>query len=1214
MNLPRLSALPLLCFPALSTAHERWILTPEQIAQWNELPKPLLYSELSFVNVALVLLFLLFIVGWIRLGFTGARELFPDLQARLASYGEHVPRILRVCLAWMLLSSAFGVEPRIGVEPFSSPTLFAPDLELSALNAQWAWLRWLEVLLGLAVLFGVYVRLCAVLLIFLGLLAGALFGADFLAYGGALLGASIYLLLQGPGRHYPPLPTPAFLQGIQAWLAAQPRPRAQAVMRVLTGSTLLYLGVFFKIMQPNLALAIIEIYQVPILSAAPEAFSLLMALVEVSAGLLIIAGILLRPLSLFLLFAFTFFALLLPETLTEHILFYGVVLSCLINSAGHWRMPIPKDQAADIVIVGGGFAAVHAAMKIERLIGAYSHVKITLLHENANFVMTPLLPDVIGGTVQPGNIVHPMRRLIPQVNVVVGRLESIDAGQRQVLARRSSGERIKLPYSELILAQTAKPNLASISGVLSHACPIDAVGDALHIRKRLLDNIEAAEFCENADEKTRLLNFAVIGSGELACSVAAEVCQMLRATEPSYPVLRQAGWQVHLYPDADYVYTDFERRIMAERDACLTKAGVTLHAMAKIVGLTPTEMLLSDGERHGVGLVINACFSLPTVRFSGGSALAWPFALQSDLALAAHRHIWIAGPDDPGNPAGETRRFITAIDQQDLGASAGYNAWAASQGYQPAPFQPSERWIVPFNMGFYSLCAIRAFSFSGLSAWMLSRLSNLWVMPGLEKNLRIVIDWALTIPFRSDISVLAPPPAARLQRLHFAQGEEIFHQGEEAELAYVVESGRLEVIKDEHKVGELGPGDYFGEIAQAYLNRRAETVRCIAACELTVLSQSDFRALTKGAGLMGKALQHLAPQRGSMPAHGIKRIIYVSTMHAPLSDEEIIELGRLASLNNRQSGVTGVLISVHDYFFQILEGEATVLDALLEKIRHDPRHRDLTVLSAEYGLNERLFSDWGMRTICLNEDSGILMQAMRMMLRNIAQSHHIIGCYTQPAVLKLLTDGINPLTMPVKKTDKIVLFGTMPGFAQLAEQHPAETVVEILNSYLETCSACVVEHGGQVARYLGDSLIAYFPPNQADAAITACLDALRGLQALRERENPVFHGVYGSFGLAAGPVIEGNIGSTFKMDYTILGETVDQAAFLAQSPFASPQKIARQDEVQVAAKPQRVTGSALILSDAVRHSAQQPWLFQCLPELSYPGQAEASPVYTVDAA
>jgi hypothetical protein len=140
----------------------------------------------------------------------------------------------------------------------------------------------------------------------------------------------------------------------------------------------------------NLVLGIISTYHVPMMSAAPETFTLLMALVEVSAGILIIAGILLRPLSLFFLFAFSGFALLLPETLIEHILFYGVMLSFLINGAGHWRVPQARDKAAEIVIVGGGFSGVHAAMKIEKLIGAYSRVHVTLIHDDANMLFFPL--------------------------------------------------------------------------------------------------------------------------------------------------------------------------------------------------------------------------------------------------------------------------------------------------------------------------------------------------------------------------------------------------------------------------------------------------------------------------------------------------------------------------------------------------------------------------------------------------------------------------------------------------------------------------------------------------------------------------------------------------------------------------------------------------------------------------------------------------------
>ena len=1168
----------LLFFSNAVLAHERWILSPEQIQYWNSQQHPALFSHFSPLNVSMISAFSFFIVGWVWLGFTGARELFPDLQARLASYGDHVPRILRVCLAWILLSSAFGAEPRFGVDPFTSPTFFAPDLDLKQLGSDWAWLRWAEIVLGLTILFGFYVRIFSFLLILLSFLGGYLFGEAIFAYAGALIGASIYLVLQGAGRHYLPLPTIPAFQNLQSWLADQPRQRAQAIMRILTGTTLLYLGVFFKVMQPNLSIGIITQYDLPILSANPEAFTLIMALVEVSAGVLMIAGVLLRPLSLFLLSAFSIFALLLPETPTEHILFYGVVLSCLINSAGHLQHPIPKDKPAHIVIIGGGISALHAALKIEKLIGRYSNIKIMLLHEQANFLFVPFFSEVIGGTVQPGNIVNPFRRIVQQTNIVVGHLESIDESAQKITAKRKNNEIIELHYDSLILALNPKSSFSTISGMVAHACVIDSVADALRIRQRVLDLVEEAEFSTDSAEKTRLLTIAIVGIGECASAIAVEISQILRAAESSYSVLRDSGWCVHLFEEQGQTISDFEKQIAQARDKYLKKAGVIDHLDKKITRITQRDLFFASGESQSVGLVINATLKFPAIPFVKSGNLNEPFLIDDELRLQSFENIWITETSQTVRDA----QFIFTSDEVELGYCAGFNAWANSQGYPSRAFQSHKHFLKPYNMGLYSLCCVGWFIFSGKPAWFVSRLFNLLSVPGLERNLRIMIDWFFVLVFRNDIAVLAQAPSAHLQKLHFKAGDEVFREGSVAEMAYAVNFGQLKVLQNGRKVKELGAGDYFGEVLPLHQNRRLETVQCLTDCELKIVTQEDLKALIQSGWLMGKAVRNLTHHQSKVEnfegSFGIKRLTYVSKLNALLNEEEIIEIGRLASLNNQKLDVTGILISVRDYFFQILEGEEKTVDNLVEKIRRDSRHHDITILSSETGCEERLFTHWGMKTVALNESNDLMLFAISMMLQNIAQSYNMIGHYTQPALLKFLMEGVNPLTIPIKKIERVVASGSISDFSALSKQFSREELVDVVNQYLEICSTSFVEYGGQVAKYTGGCIVAQFAIEDVDIAIAACQDAFEKFNTLKN-STQIFDAVTCGFGLAAGAIIEGNIGSSIKMDYTVLGDTVDQSIYL--STFA------------------RDTNKVITIDQSISVIADESWNFKHLGEFKF---------------
>ena len=838
-----------------SLAHERWILTPEQAVEWNAKPKPSVYTSPSAFNIGLTAAFVLFAVGWIRLGFTSARDLFPDLQARLGSYGDSVAPILRFCLAWVLISSAIGFEPRYGIAQYTSPTLFAPDLELGLYGGGWQGLRWIEIVLGVGFLFGIYVRILAVALMVLALFGMVLFQQDLFAYASALVGVAIYLLLQGPGSYFVPMPVEPSLLPLQLQLASQPRQRAQAIMRVLTGLNIFYLAVVYKVFQPNLTLAILTLFNVPVLSSAPEQFTLLMALVEITCGVLITVGIMLRPLSLFFLFAFLFFAALLPESWMAHALYYGVMFSLLFNGAGHFHMPEAKDKSANIVIIGGTLAAIHAAMKIERLIGQYTRVSLTLVHANPNMLFYPLLPEVIGGTMQPGNAVNPIRRVLPNTKVRLGEVSHIDTDNQRV-GLLQNGRVVELPYDELILALFPIPNLTGLPGLMAHASPIDSVGDALHIRKRIMDLAEQAEATGDLAERKRLLSFAVIGSGQRSCGTAVEICEMLKTVETSYPLLKEHGWKVYLYEDSKAPFSAFEASIQAQRDRQLEKSGVTLCRGKEVTAITRDGLVLAAGERQAVGLVVNASFMLPSMTIDG-KTYRWPLDINDDLSFKDRPHIWVTTMQQQH----DERKFLTTADFVDLGKTAGQNAWATSQGFATHAFKPKDRWLKIYNMGRRSICRIGPLSFADTPAWFLSRITNLAALPGLERNLRILIDWCLDVPFRADIAVLTPDATERLQRVHFEPGDEVLRQDEPGDTAYIVQSGRLEVLKNHQKVGELGEGDYFGEIALLQDSLRTATVRCLTPCELTVLAGEDFQSLSVGSSIMAKAIHQQAEER-----------------------------------------------------------------------------------------------------------------------------------------------------------------------------------------------------------------------------------------------------------------------------------------------------------------------------------------------------------------
>jgi adenylate cyclase len=324
------------------------------------------------------------------------------------------------------------------------------------------------------------------------------------------------------------------------------------------------------------------------------------------------------------------------------------------------------------------------------------------------------------------------------------------------------------------------------------------------------------------------------------------------------------------------------------------------------------------------------------------------------------------------------------------------------------------------------------------------------------------------------------------------------------------------------------------------------------------------------------------------------RITYISKITHPLSIKEIETIGIISSQNNKQVNITGLLVYFEKLFFQVLEGDDKEVDRLFEKIRKDARHRDILRLKTEYGINKRLFPTWSMKMINLDNNVDDLMRPIKILLRTVVESHSIVERYTQPTILKTLNKGINPLNVAPVPVERIILFADIVSYSTISEKMPIEETLQFLNTYFEICSRIILNKGGEVNKFMGDGLMAYFEIRYADNAIQACFEIMEELRNLRQNspENSPIKLLNSGFGLAQGLVIEGNMGSRFKTDYTIIGDPVNVAARL--------QALTRE------------VNHSLVLSESLKNSTKESWIFISLGKYKLKGINNKSEVYSID--
>src|SRR5574341_842797 len=106
-----------------------------------------------------------------------------------------------------------------------------------------------------------------------------------------------------------------------------------------------------------------------------------------------------------------------------------------------------------VLILGGGFAGLYAALELEKKLAGDPGVDITLINRDNFFLFTPMLHEVAASDLDMTHIVNPVRKLLRRVNFFEGDVESIDLGARRVVVSHGSDHHHHaLEYDHLVIS------------------------------------------------------------------------------------------------------------------------------------------------------------------------------------------------------------------------------------------------------------------------------------------------------------------------------------------------------------------------------------------------------------------------------------------------------------------------------------------------------------------------------------------------------------------------------------------------------------------------------------------------------------------------------------------------------------------------------------------------------------------------------------------
>ncbi|PXW88452.1 NADH dehydrogenase FAD-containing subunit [Streptohalobacillus salinus] len=387
----------------------------------------------------------------------------------------------------------------------------------------------------------------------------------------------------------------------------------------------------------------------------------------------------------------------------------------------------------EIVIIGAGYAGVHAAKKLAKKFKKDDSVNITLIDRHSYHTMMTELHEVAAHRVEPDAIQFDLRRLFnrTKVNLVTDNVTNVDHDAKKVITEHGS-----FNFDYLILGMGGEPNDFGTPGVKEHGYTLWSWEDAVRMRERIETLVEQAAHEHDEKKRRALLTFTICGSGFTGVELAGELIEWKDRLAKDHK-LDVDEISIYVIEAAPTILNMLERRDADKAEAYMLKHGVKIMKDSPIVEVRENDIVLKSGETiptHMLAWTAGVKANTDTDSFDLEQARAGRLKVNKHMESETHENVYVVGDlayfeEEPGTP---TPQIVEAAEQ--TGTTAAKNIIADIKGTEKVAYEGKYHGIMVSIGARYGVADLMGLHLSGWFANFVKHMVNLYYFFGISSG------------------------------------------------------------------------------------------------------------------------------------------------------------------------------------------------------------------------------------------------------------------------------------------------------------------------------------------------------------------------------------------------------------------------------------------------------------------------------------------------